>query len=298
MTQEKQRPSSSRPHRRGRLLPASMLVLLLIAGSTFWLYRRSLLVNFTDPEGPRYSGDHGPQEWPFEGQFRVVTWNIRFGEEIDTAIEELRRVEALRDADVLLLQEMDELGVEQIAKALRYNYVYYPASIHRHGRAFGNAVLSKWPIQESAKIILPHASPTNEQRRIAVSALLTVGDEQIVAYSVHTETPVLSGAKRDEQVVSLGQAIAEEENACIVVGGDFNTIAPGSVQALTEQMRAIGLSPATDDPQPTARRAFLAFTLDHIFVRGLTPLATGTWPETAASDHFPVWAVLGSCEQQ
>lgn len=60
---------------------------------------------------------------------RIVSFNIKFGRRIDAAIEVLGTGN-LRGADVLALQEMDEVGVERIARALKLNYVYYPGSIH------------------------------------------------------------------------------------------------------------------------------------------------------------------------
>lgn len=291
---EKPLPRTARACKRRRLLAVLTPVLLLVAGSSFWLFRPSL-VNFVGTAGPRFTGRFGPEDPTFDGQLKVVSWNIRFGEKVDAAIEELRSVDKLADADVLLLQELDETGVEQIARALHYNYVYYPASIHRHGRSFGNAVLSIWPIRESVKIVLPHASPINQQRRIAVGARLIIDEREMMVYSVHTETPVLSGAKRDEQLDHLGQEIAADGQACAIVGGDFNTFSSGSVRALTERMDVLGLLPVTSSTQPTASKAYLRFTLDHLFVKGLDPQEAGVSPETTASDHFPIWAVVEGC---
>jgi endonuclease/exonuclease/phosphatase family metal-dependent hydrolase len=266
-----------------------------LTGIVLWFYRRSF-VNFVDASGPRYVGEYAPEAPPFAGQLNVVSWNIRFGEAIDAAIEELRSVAVLQDADVLLLQEMDEKGVERIAAALGYNYVYYPASIHNKvDRSFGNAVLSKWPIEETAKIVLPYASPHRNQRRIAVGATLDVDGVPVVAYSVHTEIPVLPNAWRDEQWDHLAEQIALGGDACIVVGGDFNTFTARSVEALGERMDRLGLAPVDEEPAPSTSLARLGFRPDHFFVRGLAPLETGVWAETKASDHYPIWTVLDAC---
>ena len=134
---------------------ASLLILFLVMAT-----RRRSLKNYTDPDGPYYEGRHAEGGAVFDGYVKVVSWNINFSERIDEAIETLAGVEALQDADILLLQEMDASGVEQVAQNLGYDYIYYPASIHvRHGRDFGNAILSRWPISHPSKVILPNTFP-------------------------------------------------------------------------------------------------------------------------------------------
>ncbi len=107
----------------------------------------------------------------------------------------------MKEADIILLQEMNEEGVDKIAKSLEYNYVYYPASIHtHHGKNFGNAILTKMQISDSQKIILPYQNPKNGQKRIAVSATILINDYKVLVYSVHTETFWLSSRQRGSQL--------------------------------------------------------------------------------------------------
>ncbi len=80
-------------------------------------------------------------------------------------------------------------------------------------------------IQAEEKVLLPHANPKDQQRRIAASATLRIGNEDMKVYSVHTETIWLSEDKRREQVKALVEHIAaQQEFAYIIVGGDFNTV--------------------------------------------------------------------------
>ena len=98
---------------------------------------------------------------------------------IDGAIALLSRTPELRDADVVLLQEMDSSGTERIANALGMWHVYYPAIYHRRTRRdFGNAVLSRFPIVEDRKIILPHASRYARTHRIATAATIQAGSTE------------------------------------------------------------------------------------------------------------------------
>jgi hypothetical protein len=66
------------------------------------------VVNYTDPAGPRFALQAHPAAEP--SALKVVTFNIRYAQEIDSAIVVLMQDPALHDADVIALQEMDEDG--------------------------------------------------------------------------------------------------------------------------------------------------------------------------------------------
>jgi endonuclease/exonuclease/phosphatase family metal-dependent hydrolase len=254
------------------------------------------VTNYTSPNGPKYEGSYAPQQPSFDGQLTAATWNIAFAEDIDQAIAELQNTEELRQADILMLQEMDETGTDQIARALGYNYVYYPASIHsRHDKNFGNAVLSRWPIVESSKVILPHKNPSNDQIRIATKAMVDVEGQRLPVYSVHTETFWLGPEQRKDQIEALAHeavlTLAQDLDYAII-GGDFNTLTPDSLDALTSTLAAAGLDWVSQGAGETVARAGLSVSLDHIFASNMTPRATGAVTETEASDHYPVWAIL------
>jgi len=103
--------------------------------------------NYLDPGGPlhEFRRDGPPRGADLSGPLRAVSFNIAYAVHIDRALEVLRESEALRDPDVLALQEMDAPGTERIAKALGMNAVYFPSGVHpKHERDFGCAVLSPW----------------------------------------------------------------------------------------------------------------------------------------------------------
>ncbi len=250
--------------------------------------------NFEEPEGPRFAGEFAPEPTEFEGKLKVLTWNIRFAEEVETAVSELQAIPDLQDADILLLQEMDETGVAHIAQALGYNYVYYPASVHsHHNRNFGNAILTKWPITADKKLILPHENPSNEQIRIAVRATVNMDGQALLVYSVHTETYWLSQGKRNAQAAAIvDDILAEPESMPVIVGGDFNAVTDPDVDELDAIFAQAGLERVSAGAGASVEVAGVGIEADHLFARGFTPKDNGTYPDTAASDHFPVWAVL------
>jgi hypothetical protein len=126
---------------------------------------RRQIVNYNDESEPVFIGSFAETPPDFSEDLTVISSNTHFVENIGLAIEELGEIPNI---DILLLQEVDEIETERIARALKQNYVYYPASVHtKHDKNFGNAILSNWPIKESEKLILPHENPKNGQIRIA-----------------------------------------------------------------------------------------------------------------------------------
>ncbi|MBK6708979.1 MAG: endonuclease/exonuclease/phosphatase family protein [Chloroflexi bacterium] len=263
--------------------------LLLMPLLLLWAVSARTMENYTAPDGPIFTGNFAGAPPPVPSQIRVVSWNIRFGEEMATAVAEIRRNPNLADADIVLLQEMDEAGVARLAQALAYNYVYIPASVHsHHGRNFGNAVLAKWPISQPEKLLLPFANPSNGQRRIAAKAVVNVGDLPLTVYSVHTETYWLNSLGRRAQATAVVRDIPVGQSP-VIVGGDFNTISKTDRARLVGQFTDVGLARALT--APTVSIAGIDVTADYLFARSLAVAAVGS-AETAASDHAPVWATF------
>ena len=83
-----------------------------------------------DTEATPFIGAYATTTSTNSPNLRLVTWNIQYGEDADAAAMALLENENLSGADVLLLQEMDETAVSQIAESLQYNYIYY--RVHSH----------------------------------------------------------------------------------------------------------------------------------------------------------------------
>jgi endonuclease/exonuclease/phosphatase family metal-dependent hydrolase len=251
--------------------------------------------DYIHPQGPRYQGRHAQGRPVFTGALRVVTYNIKLSNNLEQAIQELSTEPDLKDADIVLLQEMDPAAVEILSKFLKYNYVYYPAALRKQDdKGFGNAVLSRWPILRHQKIVLPHENPIRKMHRNAVFATLLVGELEILACSAHTEIPLIAQDKRLEQSAALLESIAEG-SAYVIVGGDFNTDSQYGVRETERLFRKNGFVRANKDIGPTAKidpLGLIEFEFDFIFVRGMEVLESGKVEGARASDHLPVWAKL------
>jgi len=265
----------------------SLLKLWLVA---LGLCGCTLEANYLDAVGPRFAGSHaaGPQA-PANGLL-VVSYNLAFGREVDRAIGALQQP-PLAGADLILMQEMDSEGVDRIAAALKLHWVYYPASI-KMGRDWGNAILSRWPLSEDRKLLLPHGDPYSNTRRIAVAARADVGGRPVLVYSTHIATPSLGLGARLDQIQKIVDDAAGAMPA--VIGGDFNTGDPGSRDQVLEIMRVGRFAWASDHAKDSGSRLGFRITLDYVFARDLAASASGTFGGDAGSDHQPVWVELAA----
>jgi endonuclease/exonuclease/phosphatase family metal-dependent hydrolase len=292
MTHDQRRSSPGEagppPRRRGRwrLRLTALATLVGGAGATAAARGKLQTPNFSDPGGPRFAAccAAGPERV----ELRVVTFNIEHAREIEGAIQLFHSSSPVRDPDFVMLQEMDEDGVRRIAAALSLgNYVYYPATISRtRGRNFGNAILSRWPLEEDAKLILPHHALFDGKQRIAVRATARIGERRVRLYSLHLATVIeqLPGARRDQALAVVNDA--DTSGDPVIIAGDTN--APG----LWKVFDGRGYRCVSRDLGGTSG----PFAIDHIFVRGLdlrSPPSRGVIRgHDHVSDHRPVWAVL------
>jgi endonuclease/exonuclease/phosphatase family metal-dependent hydrolase len=241
--------------------------------------------NYPDASGPRFAGSFAGQ--PRAAAIRVVSFNVKYGRNLTGAAALLRGDVRLKGADVIALQEMDERGVECLARSLGLNYVYYPAAAVFGGhRNFGNAILSPWPIEDDRKLVLPHPGRWRHMQRIAVAATVRVRDQvPIRVLSLHLETPISlgPGGKRDQARAVLESTAGYPR---VVVAGDFNG------HSVAEVFVEGGLVWLTRDIGHTISR----FSWDHLLARGLRLLdctSVGAAPNAyKVSDHVPVWADL------
>lgn len=274
----------------------SLIYIFMLLFSTLTLNGCSMhryLYNYTSPTQPRYAAQNFTIARNYNNEnIKILSYNIKYAKQIDKAIIILNKYETLKDADIILLQEMDKDGVKKIADTLQYNYIYYPAVIHPlHGKDFGNAVLSKWPIINDQKIILPHFN--SNKQRIAVGATIDFDGKKVMAFSLHLGIFV----KPDQRKIIMDgiiAAIPDNIEHC-VIGGDFNTFTKKDRKNIQDAFIAANFESATKDLGWTNKNWSLLNrknTLDHIYIRGMRSIAKGKVIDRSASDHIPIWTDL------
>lgn len=237
------------------------------------------------------------------GGLRVLSYNIHHGEGDDGKLD-LARIAGVitaSGADIVALQEVDQKttrtgGVDQAAEIARLTGLRfaYGKAIDYQGGAYGQALFSRWPLEDFTIHRLPNPQSTPEkviEQRIAVAA--TVRPPGMKAFrfvGTHLDA-TRDDTARWQQAQKLNELLAKDAIPTILVG-DFNARPDTRVmKALLEKFTdASAATPAFTIPakKPTGR-------IDFVLLR-----PAGTWstrssvviPEAVASDHRPVLVEL------
>ena len=271
---------TKRPRQSSRVVPILALVLTAACATAR---------NYDDPSAPVYFGGSAALRDP-GATLRVASFNLKWGQHVERAADLFSRPGPLRDADLVVFQEMDREATERLGRALGLAWVYVPSAVHPVSmRDFGVALLSPWPLEAPRKLVLPHQNRFRKLRRSAAVATLRSPLGPIRIYGVHFESPAGAwpGVRRDQARAVV--ADVDGWTGPVVVAGDFNG------RDGPRELGKAGFFWATEAVTNTAG----PFDLDHIMARGLcasgAPAAGAADDETDASDHDPVWSVFAPC---
>ena len=161
---------------------------------------------------------------------KIISYNIQFGRGLDGVVDLVRTCDAIRGADIICLQEVDQWwrrsGYLDQAAAIgglmpTYYYVYGSAfdvdasaptahhTIVNRRRRHGNMILSRWPIISMRTLSLPmrrYADLFN-MRMTCLEAVVDTGTSILRVYNCHAG--YLEAEERIAQMEYLGCLIAE-----------------------------------------------------------------------------------------
>jgi endonuclease/exonuclease/phosphatase family metal-dependent hydrolase len=224
-------------------------------------------------------------------QLRVVSYNVHSCKGLDFRTQPGRIAAILRrtGADVAGLQEVREEQAAEIARRLGFHLAFVRADIV-HGYKFGNAILSRFPIQ--ATHTYPLGVPHRQQRACLQAEIAWPTNAQVVhVFVVHLG---LKGEERRYQAERLAsqEILADPawQNAPRIFMGDLNE--KGSNGAVNQNLAAV--------LQPAKRRTWPGLLpllyLDRFYfggdirLRSLRLYRSGS--ALIASDHVPLVAVF------
>jgi endonuclease/exonuclease/phosphatase family metal-dependent hydrolase len=240
-------------------------------------------------------------------RLRVVSWNIHRAIGVDRRFRPERVVSILGyyGPDVVMLQEVDDgaprsRGLDlarELARALGYEHWAIGHNVTLRKGRYGNATLSRWPIQRERNIDLTVGFMRRrgcQHTRIAVRT--PAGKtRRLEAFNLHLG---LSARERERQVTLLARSrefVSLPFGTPTIVAGDYNDwrslLRPFFVDML-------GFRSATggNDERERAIATFPSFfpqgALDRVYYRGSLRLAAARRCRLAlsrvASDHLPV----------
>jgi endonuclease/exonuclease/phosphatase family metal-dependent hydrolase len=216
---------------------------------------------------------------------------------------EFGREPLLREADVILLQEVAEdrtsvSAANRLARDLGMRVAYSGAGNGVNDR--GLAILSRYTLRDVSRTPLKvYDLRFHSRRRFALSATVDAPRGAVRVTNAHLDTRL----NPSERVAQLQPAVSEGANfrGPRIVGGDFNSNGfywfervfplplPGSQTSAVE--RYMGLLGFRSAAANASTFDYLGMRLDWIWVRGFRPVASRSVP-LGFSDHHAVWTRL------
>ncbi len=241
-------------------------------------------------------------------RFRVATYNVhgcvgRGGARAGLMPERVAEVIEQLGCEIVALQEIDvgrprSGAVDQltaIARHLGYRAVFGPAWESHERGAYGNALLTKWHIAESATHALPEHAGLRCEPRSLMQTRVQAPFGDVLVWNTHLG---VRAHERASQAAALLERVKEAlvtEAAPLVVVGDFNA---GPSSTVVRRLATVLVEPR----QKLAIRAktfpawWPVFALDHVLVGPpltVEDIFVARSPLAAlASDHLPLAATL------
>jgi len=202
------------------------------------------------------------------------------------------------------LQEVDHnkkrSGYANTARALAEDLgMYYawaapPTAKSDKEEETGVAILSKYPLTNIERLVLPHEGPGG-RRRAALGATVKIGEASIRVYSVHAETRIPVLGKLDQMRAVLQDLGHYPKTMPAIVLGDFNTWEVNAVEETTKLFNDAGFTTPFDNEPTFLTKVLISIELklDWIWLRSLEPVGHGIDRKIEVSDHWPLWTVVG-----
>lgn len=231
---------------------------------------------------------------------RIATYNVHKCQGMDgrTRPERIARVLEEINADVIGLQEVwsihghraeaDQAGY--IAEALGMHYIHAEAR-KLHGGVYGNAMLSRFPVEQHGKMDITHVG---REERCVLRADIPVEAYRLHVFNLHLGTGFFERRFQARALMEHHLLRAPDLTGHRVVMGDLNEWTRGLVtRTLSDEFRRVDLE------APIFRRrtypALLPFLhLDYIYLENSLRVKDAFFHTSrlalVASDHLPLVA--------
>lgn len=233
-------------------------------------------------------------------KIKVLSWNIWAGKNLD----KVREVLEGQNADIVALQEVIDVPssanhAQNLAQSLDYQYVYCKAfedDRHGGGYSIGNAILSKFKIEESKCVSLSsfdlYENNALTEPRSACIGYISINNKKVKVLSVHlgySRTADLSPA-RAEQLKNLLSQINPNEPTILV--GDLNSIPESEVIKSLDKVLINTDNSSTPTKIDFATEGNPKYKIDYIYISSDLKKEKFEVLKSDASDHRPVVAYL------
>ena len=245
-------------------------------------------------------------------QIRFMTFNIQHGidylkqkakgphdddsqDEVDLKL--MASVVREQQADIIALNEVRGRGVspgytaqaEELAALLGY-HCYFACALEFEGKnPYGNAILSRFPLQTAETVAIPDPPVQDEDAYYETRCVLRARFAKAGGFTVLVSHFGLAKSEQRNAVKTITKLL-EQEKKPVILMGDFNMEADDPILSpLFEQMTdTAAVFESTQKSWPSDAPEM---KIDYILVRGAKTLQAEIPPVTA-SDHRPHVALL------
>ncbi len=221
---------------------------------------------------------------------KVMTYNIHRGVNRGNELNLDGVVEIIKNsgAEIIALQEVERFSVRTkfqdqigyIADKLSMQYVFGKSLNILNGQ-YGNAILSKYPIEEYEVRELP----SEGEKRTLLRAKMNVLGNKISFYNTHLG---LKQSERDMQIEEIVRITGDDNN--FILAGDFNAKVD-KLGAITKELRDCA-SYENNDNKVTFENEGLSERIDYIFTSKVFDIKAYDVTISDASDHYPVVSII------
>lgn len=232
-------------------------------------------------------------------RLRVLSYNIHHGEGIDRQLDLNRISSVIRSVkpDLVALQEVDQNAertgsIDQPSELARLTqmHVAFGGNIELQGGRYGNAVLSRLPIERHQNHALPNIDNGEQRGVIEMEVHVPLSREPILLFATHLDHR-RDDRERIASATAINDLIANRSGVPALLAGDLNDVLDGeTLNRLQEKWTCTDETPLPTIPvgQPTRQ-------IDFILCRPMgrwKVIETRVLDEAVASDHRAILAVL------
>jgi endonuclease/exonuclease/phosphatase (EEP) superfamily protein YafD len=216
------------------------------------------------------------------GNIRLVNWNARKMNSPGWN----RELDALASGKDLVLIQEASLRAETTSKIPVRRYRSFAPGYRRAGEITGLLTLSKIkPVTHCRFVSMEPVLRTPKATSITQYGLNGT-DVTLVVVNLHAVNFSFGLAAFREQFEVIAEALSRHRGP-VILAGDFNTWRAARMEVVEQLARRLNLQPLQFEQDHRVR--FLGQPLDHIYIRGLSSLATST-ARNSTSDHNPMSA--------
>lgn len=231
-------------------------------------------------------------------RLRVLSYNIHHGEGTDGKIdlERIARVITGVKPDLVALQEVDRgvkrtKGIDEPAELARLTQMkaVFERNITYQGGDYGNAVLSRLPVQRHKNHALP--SLYQGEQRGVLEVEVTWEGRPLLFLATHLDYRP-NDAERRASVERIEEVLKDRRDVPVILAGDLNATPESEVlKMFRKNWQMCGVSPTTWTYPAAEPKKQIDYVLARPAQRWKT-VEVRVLQEPVASDHRPILAVL------